>query len=216
MSSYYAVAAGRQVGIFRTWAECQEMTKGFKGAKFKKFHTQKEAEEFITPSKQVVEHSPKYYIYTDGACSNNGKSNAKAGYGIWFGEGDSRNVSKGIIGDKQTNNVAELTAIIETFSIVKGDIESGVLITVVSDSNYAIRCVTDYGKTQAEKNWVKEIPNKDLVKKAYLLYADKPNVQFKWVAAHTDKADPHSLGNAEADRLANLAIGLESCPYAKN
>ena len=27
-------------------------------------------------------------IYTDGACSNNGKPDARAGFGIWFGEKD--------------------------------------------------------------------------------------------------------------------------------
>ena len=27
-------------------------------------------------------------IYTDGAWSNNGKADARAGFGIWFGEGD--------------------------------------------------------------------------------------------------------------------------------
>lgn len=25
-------------------------------------------------------------VYTDGACENNGKSKAKAGIGVWFGE----------------------------------------------------------------------------------------------------------------------------------
>ena len=25
-------------------------------------------------------------IYTDGACSNNGKPDARAGFGVWFGE----------------------------------------------------------------------------------------------------------------------------------
>ena len=55
-------------------------------------------------------------VYTDGACSNNGKLNAKAGFGVYFGKNDSRNISKRVIG-KQTNNVAELLAIIEVFSI---------------------------------------------------------------------------------------------------
>ena len=32
---------------------------------------------------------PDIYVYTDGACSNNGKPNAKAGLGVFFGEGDS-------------------------------------------------------------------------------------------------------------------------------
>lgn len=25
-------------------------------------------------------------VYTDGACENNGKPNARAGYGVWFGD----------------------------------------------------------------------------------------------------------------------------------
>ena len=58
------------------------------------------------------------FVYTDGACSNNGKSNALAGIGIYFGPNDGRNVSRLVTG-KQTNNVAELTAIIEAYNIVK-------------------------------------------------------------------------------------------------
>ena len=30
---------------------------------------------------------------------------------------------------------------------------------------------------------------------------------------HTGLQDEHSIGNDHADRLANLAIGVESCPY---
>ena len=37
---------------------------------------------------------PPLNIYTDGACSNNGKPTAKAGFGVWFGENDERNVSQ--------------------------------------------------------------------------------------------------------------------------
>jgi ribonuclease HI len=32
-------------------------------------------------------------IYTDGACRSNGKDNAIAGYGVFFGDNDIRNVS---------------------------------------------------------------------------------------------------------------------------
>ena len=45
-------------------------------------------------------------VFTDGACSNNGRKNAKAGIGVYFGENDERNISKRITG-KQTNNTAE-------------------------------------------------------------------------------------------------------------
>ena len=48
MSSYYAVAKGKTIGIFSTWNECQDQIKGFKGAIFKKFSSQIEAEQFIT------------------------------------------------------------------------------------------------------------------------------------------------------------------------
>ena len=32
------------------------------------------------------------------------------------------------------------------------------------------------------------------------------------ILTHTDKSDVHSIGNDNADRLANLAIGLTDCP----
>ena len=65
---------------------------------------------------------PPLNIYTDGACSNNGKKNAKAGIGIYFGENDDRNISERISG-KQTNNCAELRAILEVFTILGEEIE---------------------------------------------------------------------------------------------
>ena len=57
-----------------------------------------------------------YYVYTDGACSNNGSLNAKAGIGIYFGENDIRNVSQPVVG-KQSNNTAELGSFIVLFDI---------------------------------------------------------------------------------------------------
>jgi hypothetical protein len=60
------------------------------------------------------------------------------------------------------------------------------------------------------------MPNKELVKEIYEMYENKPNVKFIHIMAHTEKTDVHSLGNDGADRLANQAIGLESCPYAEH
>jgi ribonuclease HI len=145
-----------------------------------------------------------YYVYTDGACSNNGKKNAVAGIGIYFGERDSRNVSQRIDG-KQTNNTAELGAILHLYTIIEKDILSGKKIGIVSDSIYAIRCATTYGKKCADKAWKLDIPNKEMVKKAYELYS-VTKVEFIHVMAHTGNTDVHSLGNREADRLATNAI----------
>lgn len=144
------------------------------------------------------------YVYTDGACSNNGKKNAKAGIGIYFSQDDSRNCSEKITG-KQTNNTAEIKAIIKAYDILKNEIEEGKLITIVSDSNYAIRAATDYGKKCSKTNFQK-IPNSQLVKEVYNLCKDKENVTFLYVKAHTKNKDIHSLGNREADRLAVMSL----------
>jgi len=130
---YYAVAKGKTPGIYSTWDECKNETTGYKGAIFKKFKTEEEANEFIKENTVIVseteketsheeeEFIPDYYVYTDGACAHNGKPNAKAGIGIYFGKDDIRNVSEPIEG-KQTNNCAELLAVIKTYDLIENDI----------------------------------------------------------------------------------------------
>uniref|UniRef100_A0A6C0B3V2 Ribonuclease H n=1 Tax=viral metagenome TaxID=1070528 RepID=A0A6C0B3V2_9ZZZZ len=155
---------------------------------------------------------PDYYVYTDGACSHNGRKNAKAGIGIYFADNDIRNKFERVIG-RQTNNTAELTAIIKTYNLIKTDLDLGKKVCIASDSQYSIRCATAYGKKMAKNNWKKDIPNKGLVKKIYELYGNNRNIMFKHVRAHTGNTDIHSIGNDHADRLANKAIGLTNCPY---
>jgi len=154
------------------------------------------------------------YVYTDGSCSNNGRPNAVAGIGVYFKEGDSRNVSERVQG-KQSNNTAELGAIRKVYEILKQEVLSRKTIAIVSDSEYAIRCATTYGEKCAKNLWKDDIPNKELVKEIYELYSKLPNIQFIHVNAHTGKQDKHSLGNDGADKLANQAIGQEVCPYTK-
>ena len=222
--TFYAVANGRSIGIFLNWNDCNNSVKGYKNALYKKFDTKEEADNFIVNEKiYYPKHNimvsddnyvfnPDYYVYTDGACSNNGRYNALAGIGIFFGINDNRNISKKIEG-KQTNNTAELSAIIETYYIIENDILNGKKIAIVSDSEYAIKCVSSYGEKCYNKGWNVDIPNKELVKTAYEMYKDKLNIQFIHIKAHTHNTDIHSLGNDGADKLANIAIGLEKCPY---
>lgn len=106
------------------------------------------------------------------------------------------------IDGKQTNNVAELTAILELYSIIEQDILNQLHICIVTDSEYAIHCLTTYGKKCQLNNWSKDIPNKELVKQLYELYSPHKNIYFKHVLAHTNKQDIHSIGNRHADLLA--------------
>jgi ribonuclease HI len=248
---FYAVAEGKNIGIFLNWNECNNSINGYKNALYKKFDTKEEANNFIelnSKNKEIdnikiqkeqhiisfvdtkdeindsielnninivstnIDFIPDYYVYTDGACYNNGRDNALAGIGIFFGIDDIRNVSKKIEG-RQTNNVAELSAIIETYSIIENDIVNGKKIAIVTDSEYALKCITSYGEKCCENNWKKEISNKELVKKVYEMYKNKPNIKFIHIKAHTNNRDIHSIGNCNADKLANSAIGLECCPY---
>ena len=154
-------------------------------------------------------------VFTDGACSNNGKVTAKAGLGVYFSEDDPRNTSKRIMG-KQSNNTAELSAVIEVFSILKDEIQSNQEIMIYSDSTYTIRWCGDYGRKCERNNWLtnKPIPNLELGKELYLLCKGNPNVKLEHIRAHTGLSDELSLGNEGADRMANEAIGLKSCPHA--
>ena len=147
-------------------------------------------------------------VFTDGACSNNGRPQAKAGIGIYFGPDDPRNVSAPCPG-KQTNNVAELTAILCVATILAEEIAAGTHIRIYSDSIYAIRACTDYGHKCAVKHW-RNIPNADLVKLAFETYSPLNTIEFIHVEAHTGGDDPLSLGNEMADRLACRAIGTET------
>ena len=151
-------------------------------------------------------------VYTDGACSNNGKSNAKAGYGVYFGDNDFRNENRIVVG-KHSNNTGELTGFIRALEILEDDIKKNKQINIFTDSEYVIKCVTTYGLKLEKRNWKsklenKIVPNLDLVKKAFYLFHNKPNIKLHHIEAHTNKDDRHSKGNEEADRLACLAIGV--------
>lgn len=157
-------------------------------------------------------------VYTDGACSNNGGPGARAGIGVFFGEGDPRNYS-GRIEGKQTNNTAELGALLYVSQILGSEIAAGRQVEIYSDSQYALRCCTTYGAKLKAKGWrkgKKPVANLELVKRAYNAYEGLVNVAFHYVPAHTGRDDPHSVGNDGADRLANQAIGLTTCPYASS
>lgn len=139
----------------------------------------KTKEEAIYYVKHGFKKDKNIKVFTDGACSMNGTLNAKAGIGIYFGEDDKRNVSERIDG-KQTNNTAELSAVIRVFKILEEEIKSNIVINIYTDSDYVIKCCTSYGEKCFNKGWKnknKEIPNLELVKKAYTLYKNYDNVK---------------------------------------
>lgn len=153
------------------------------------------------------------YVYTDGGCINNGKKNAKAGIGIYFNKDDLRNISKRIDG-KQTNNTAELKAILEALKILEKEIKEKLNIYIITDSEYAIKCCTSYANKLYLNNWKikgdKIIPNLEIIKELFNITSINPNIHFKHIMAHTNNNDIHSIGNYNADLLAKLSINDNS------
>ena len=143
-------------------------------------------------------------VYIDGACVHNGKSNARAGYAVYFGPDDTRNEYNQVQG-KQSNNTGELTAFIRCMQKIQNETH----VNIFTDSEYVMKCITSYGKKLEAINWKKDVPNIELVQQAYELYKNADHVKIHYIAAHTNKDDIHSIGNSEADRLARLSIGKE-------
>jgi ribonuclease HI len=161
-------------------------------------------------------------VYIDGSCINNGSANAKAGYGVYFGVDDARNEYDVVVG-KQTNNTGELTAFIRALEILEEELARGIVIHIHTDSEYVMKCMKSYCEKLSKNDWKtsndKIPPNRELLKKAYGLYKPYEKlIKLYHVKAHTDGEDKHSVGNREADRLANLAVGCIAgkCPYVKH
>lgn len=148
-------------------------------------------------------------IYTDGACSNNGKANAKAGIGIHFSKRNNTpyNDTSQAFTDKPTNQRAELKAILVALQIVQNYSHK---IIIYTDSEYSINCVTKWFPNWVKQNKVDDKKNIDLIKPIYR-YLRALSIEFRHINSHTGLQDEHSLGNEEADRLANAALNLNIC-----
>ena len=156
---------------------------------------------------------PNVSIYTDGSCLGNGSPNAKAGIGIFFGTNHPRNISRKLEGSKrETNNTAEIKAILAAVEELRPELERGDNVLIHSDSTYAIGACTERGKRISKTGYVDQrtktlVPNHELVKEAWETCSRYPNLQFKHVYGHQDNDDPDSFGNRCADRLAVKGAG---------
>lgn len=108
-----------------------------------------------------------------------------------------------LLGDnRQTNQRAELTAIARAIDIAPID-RSAIIYT---DSNYSIRCVTEWCKRWVQTGWRnaagKPVENKDIIEPILARIEERKLAgaftEFKWVKGHASDE-----GNIGADALAN-------------
>ncbi|KAM7345496.1 ribonuclease H1 [Cochliomyia hominivorax] len=298
--SFYAVAKGRKVGIFTTWAECEEKVKNYKGARYKKFSNIGAAEEYISAfyvdggdiiyqpdgvailprrrkpyipkledeedesfwppcdgdncelsdedllnalaqveglpdnrkrkadsaepgssSSKIPRHESVIWepvavkhignmeflldsegyviVYTDGSCFNNGRKNACAGYGVYFGDDHVLNAGKPVSG-RVTNNVGEIQAAVYAIKTAK---RLGITkLCISTDSQFLINSATLWIKKWKAKDW--HLKNGEPVKNLIdfmeldgLLQDEDIEIKWNYVKAHQG-----IKGNVMADRLA--------------
>lgn len=112
-----------------------------------------------------------------------------------------RNLSEALPGVRQTNQRAELTAILRALDVVPRNRD----VTIVTDSRYAIDCVTSWYINWRRNGWKtatgKTVENKDLVENILNRIEErkrlKAQTEFEWIKGHGNHP-----GNIEADQLA--------------
>lgn len=146
-------------------------------------------------------------IYTDGSSRGNGQVGSRAGLGVFFGHDDERNHYERLPGMPQTNQRAELLAMLRAMEIVPLTQS----IQIWSDSQYSINCATTWGDKWERSSWKnsqgKDVMNQDIIRdiraKIQERKAAGARTELQWVKGHS--SDP---GNNAADRLANLGAEL--------
>lgn len=126
-------------------------------------------------------------VFTDGACVNNGRKNARASWAAVFPENPELDVSGLLLEGEQTNNRAEFTAAIRALEQTPG-----LILHVYTDSLLLVKIAR--GEWSAKKNL-------DLVNRIKELSRGR-QVDWTHVRAHTGKTDRNSKWNAVADHQA--------------
>ena len=128
--------------------------------------------------------------FTDGACRGNP---GPAGCGVFIQLPDGREIEHSRYLGEATNNIAELSAILDLLKIIEEeDIPDSISIEVCTDSKY-VQGVLSLG-------W-KAKSNRELIMSIKQRMRNRGNIRLHWVAGHAGISQ-----NERADELAVLAI----------
>ena len=204
---YYAVAHGRETGIFRSWSETEKQVKGFPKAKYKSFKTLSEAQSYLGQTVSNELKPPSFYIfdtnypnltiYTDGSCVDK-----VGGYGnVIIHKNDVIPIKGKVPFYPTTNQVSELYAIYSAIYYVTQVYPDEKKISIYTDSKYSIGCLTEWWYNWVKNGWINSkrepVSNKELIQ-SILAISKGLEINYHHVKAHN--GDEY---NEMADRLAN-------------
>ena len=127
----------------------------------------------------------------------NGWENASAGTGVWYADGNRRNIALKIESTQNhpaSNSRAELSAILE--ALRQNEVDD---LIIESDSLSSLRAICSDSVRYEDQGW-HGTQNKDLLKGILIRLRTRPaQTEFKWVKGH----DEDNYGNERADMLAD-------------
>lgn len=145
-------------------------------------------------------------VFTDGSCIKQ-KGVTLAGYGIYFPNGELKNISRNFRHEPLTNQRTELYAIFVAIVTIKKHIENYDSIMIYTDSEYSIKCLTQWMYKWDVNKWKTSnganVKNQDILKRLFsVITKQKDKIKFTHVKSHTGKKDKLSVGNDIVDKLA--------------
>lgn len=129
-----------------------------------------------------------YHLYTDGATSNNGYENSYGGW-AWALVANEKLLESASGGfAPTTNNICELTGLIEGCKKITPALEPFDIVLVHSDSAYAINCYKQgWYRSWQGNGWVNSkkqpVANQELWEEL-IPFFDHPQFKFEKIAGH--------------------------------
>ncbi len=146
-------------------------------------------------------------IFTDGSCINYAKKGqrGKLGHAGWafivvWGDDDANQYRSGYLAPPQTNQTAELYAVLHALKFVKNNRLQNERVIIVSDSKYAINGMTSQFIHRAEQDGFDTVPNGKIWEEMHKLQKELPRVRYRHVRGHRG-----NKYNEMADRMASFA-----------
>lgn len=188
-SKFYAVKAGREIGIFYNWDDCKKSVDGFSGAIYKSFGTLEEANEFLGRSIDKNNIEIKNKIGKAGDSTNNLAKN------INRESGNIRPIrsSADVVVFKSYINYKELKDKYDFIAFVDGSYDkesktygSGVVVLDLENNDYALYSCAGYdkwdqwnivGELEATKLALK-IAKEEYKAKSVVIYHDLKNISL--------------------------------------